>query len=77
MQHYLDEVWGTYHGPHKLWIIAGGPHITINFIRKCYLYLTTCDRVFLRHTILRDRGFGLTVWVPAYHGACFSRNLVR
>jgi len=28
-----------YHGPHKLWIIAGGPHITINFILKFCLYL--------------------------------------
>jgi len=33
-----------YHGAHKLWIIAGGPHIKINFILKSYLYLATSDR---------------------------------
>jgi len=36
-----------YHGPHKLWIIAGGPHITIDFIPKFYLYLATSDRGLL------------------------------
>jgi len=33
--------------PHKLWIIAGGPQITIDYIQKFYLYVTTRDRVFL------------------------------
>jgi len=32
-----------YHGPHKLWIIASGPQITINFTLQFYLYLTTSD----------------------------------
>jgi len=37
-----------YHGSHKLWIfIAGGPKITIDFILKFYLCLTTRDRGFL------------------------------
>jgi len=36
-----------YHGRHQLWIIAGGPQITIYFILKFYLYLTTRDRDFL------------------------------
>jgi len=27
-----------YHGPHKFWIIAGGPQITTGFILKFYLY---------------------------------------
>jgi len=40
-----------YQGPHKLWIIAGGPEITIGFILKFYLYLTMRDRGFLRHAI--------------------------
>jgi len=33
-----------YHGPHKLWIIAGGTQITIDFILTFYLYLSTRDR---------------------------------
>jgi len=37
-----------YHGPYILWIIiTGGPQITIAFILKFYLYLTTRDRDFL------------------------------
>jgi len=33
-----------YHGPHKLWIIAGGPQITIDLNLKFYFCLTTRDR---------------------------------
>jgi len=53
-----------YHGPHRLWIIAGGPQTTIVFNLKFYLYLTTRDRGFLWHTILTDRRFCLlsTCW---------------
>jgi len=34
-----------YHGLHKLWIIAGGPQIILNFILKFYLYLIMKDGV--------------------------------
>jgi len=34
-----------YHEPHKFWLIAGSPQLTIDFILKFHLYLT------------RDRGF--------------------
>jgi len=40
-----------FHGPHKLFIISGGPPITIYFILKLYLYLTAMDRGFIWHTI--------------------------
>jgi len=50
-------------GGHKLWIIACGPQITIDFM-KLYLYLTTRDRVCIWPT------------VPAYHGASFWCDFV-
>ena len=34
--------------PHKLWIIAGGPQITIDFI-KLYLYLTTRESLLMTY----------------------------
>jgi len=47
--HTLEQGWGPiyYHGPHKLWVIAGGPQMTIDFILKFYLYLDTRDSGFL------------------------------
>jgi len=50
----LHQCWEPicYPGPHKLWIIAVRPKITINFILKFYLYLHTRDRGFLWHTTL-------------------------
>jgi len=38
-----------YHGPHELWIIAGGPQRTTGCILKFYLYLTMRDGGFLLH----------------------------
>ena len=38
-----------YHGPHKLWIIAGGPQWTTDCILTFYLYLTMRDGGFLLH----------------------------
>jgi len=44
-----------YHGAHKLWIIAGGPQIAIDFIPEFYLHLA-----------VRDRS-SYDILVPAYH----------
>jgi len=36
-----------YHGPHKLWIVAGGSQILFDFILKFYVYLLVKDKGFL------------------------------
>jgi len=52
-----------YHGPHKLWIIAGGPQITIDFILKFYLYLITRYRGFIWQTVLGIEASGLSKYL--------------
>ena len=52
---YSTSAMGTYFcypGPHKMWVIAVRPQITIDFILKFYLYLNMRDRCILWHATL-------------------------
>jgi len=63
----IKQRWETYciyyPGPRKLWIIGGGPEVTIDFNLKYYFYLNTRIRGLLWHAALSiclSRSFVLT-----------------
>jgi len=58
-----------YHGPHKLWVIAGRPQITIDFVLKFYLYLAMGNSGFVWNSLQSFK-------VPAYHCASFWSDFV-
>jgi len=55
-----------YHGPHKVWTIAGWPQITIDFILKFYLNLSTGERA----------SYDILSWVIETSGLLFKNLFI-